>query len=124
MTAALGDHQVTTLGAHHMARSAGVGHLDTGIREIWGLSPVPDGTVGSALAEYDFGLPPDPVCNLPQSACEDPHGKLRQQTAAREQIDHFLRTGEIVNFCTDGVCSYPELSGCQPGEGTPDVCGG
>lgn len=122
MTAALGDHQVTTLGAHHMARSAGVGHLDTGIREIWGLPPAQDGAVGSALVEYDFGLPPDPVCNLPQSACEDPHGKLRRLPEARDQIDHFLRTGEISNFCGGGTCSFPEQSGCEAGEGTPDVC--
>lgn len=123
MTAALGDHQVTTLGAHHMARAAGIGHLDTGIREIWGLSEFNDGDVGSAYVEYDFGLPPDPVCNVPQTACDDPHGKLRQQEAAREQINAFLRTGAISNFCDGGVCNYADLSGCEPGEGTPDVCG-
>jgi len=122
MTAALGDHQVSNLGAHHMARSAGVGHLDTGVQTIWGLPAFDDGDVGSALVEYDFGLPPDPVCNLPQSACGDPHGKLRRLPAAREQIDTFLRTGAITNFCTDGVCSFPEQSECDPGEGTPDVC--
>jgi hypothetical protein len=122
MTAALGDHQVTTLGAHHMARSAGVGHLDTGNGEIWGLAPVRDGQVGSALVEYSFGLPPDPVCNLPQSACADPHGKLRRLTEARMQIDTFLRTGEVVNYCTDGVCSFPDQSECAPGEGTPGGC--
>jgi hypothetical protein len=122
MTAALGDHQVTNLGAHHMARSAGVGHLDTGLQQIWGLPDFADGDVGSALVEYDFGLPPDPVCNLPQTACADPHGKLRRLPAAREQIDTFLRTGEISNFCTDGLCSFPEQSECDPGEGTPDVC--
>lgn len=122
MTAAAGDHQVTTLGAHHMARSAGVGHLDSGIREIWGLPAVPDAHMGSALVEYEFGLPADPVCNLPQSACDDPHGKLRGLTEARMQLDHFLRTGEVVNYCPDGVCSFPELSGCGPGEGTPSVC--
>jgi len=122
MTAALGDHQVTNLGAHHMARSAGVGHLDTGLQQIWGLSDFADGDVGSALVEYDFGLPPDPVCNQPQSACGDPHGKLRRLPAARDQIDAFLRTGEITNFCPDGVCSFPEQSECEPGEETPDVC--
>lgn len=123
MTAALGDHQVTTLGAHHMARSAGVGHLDTGIREIWGLPAFTEGDMGSALVEYEFGLPPDPVCNLPQTACEDPHGKLRRLPEARMQIDHFLRTGEIANTCPGGVCSFPTQGNCAPGEGTPDVCG-
>lgn len=123
MTAALGDHQVTTLGAHHMARSVGAAHVDSGVREIWGLDAVGSGHEGSALVEYDFGLPEDPVCNVPQTACSDPHGRLRQLTAAREQIDQFLRTGQIVNFCADGVCSFPEEGGCAPGETTPDVCG-
>jgi len=122
MTAAIGDHQVTTLGAHHMARSAGVPHLDTGIREIWGLPTVADPHPGSALVEYDFGLPADPACNRPQSACGDPHGKLRRLDSARMQIDHFLQSGEITNFCAGGVCSYPELSECAPGETTPAVC--
>lgn len=123
MTAALGDHQVSTLGAHHMARSAGVSHLDSGAREIWGLPLVEGSHTGSALVEYDFGLPPDPVCNRPQTACSDPHGRLRRLDSARQQIDTFLRTGEIVNYCADQMCSYPDEGMCAPGEMTPDVCG-
>ena len=42
--------------------------------------------------------------------------------SAREQIDLFLRTGEIANFCDNGVCSYPDEGMCAPGEMTPDVC--
>ena len=123
MTAALGDHQVTTLGAHHMARSVGAVHLDSGLREIWGFETASGSHEGSALVEYDFGLPEDPVCNLPQTACDDPHGDLRRLDSAREQIDEFLRTGVITNHCADGVCSYPDLGQCEPGEETPDVCG-
>ncbi|MCB9712207.1 MAG: hypothetical protein H6712_00010 [Myxococcales bacterium] len=122
MTAAIGDHQVTTLGAHNMARSAGVPHFDSGLREIWGLPLVSDTHMGSALVEYDFGLPPDPACNRPQSACTDPHGRLRRLPEARDQIDHFLRSGEVVNFCAGGVCSFPDEGMCAPGEMTPDVC--
>lgn len=122
MTAALGDHQVTTLGAHHMARSVGAVHLDSGLREIWGLPVETDSYEGSALMEYDFGLPEDPVCNLPQTACDDPHGDLRRLTEAREQIDVFLRTGVINNNCDQGVCSFLELGECMDDEKTPDVC--
>ncbi|MCH9686826.1 MAG: hypothetical protein K0V04_35660, partial [Deltaproteobacteria bacterium] len=115
LTAALGDHQVTTLGAHHMARSIGATHLDSGQREIWGLPTATDSHTGSALVEYDFGLPPDPACNLPQTACDDPHGDLRRLTEARQQLDTFLRTGEAVNSCPGGVCSFPEQGECAPG---------
>lgn len=122
MTAAIGDHQVPTIGAHVMARSIdGLVHLNTGVREIWGMEQVEEHT-GSAYVEYDFGLPPDPVCNLPQTACDDPHGKLRKLQAARDQIDHFLRTGQVRNFCPDGHCLFVEDNGCEPGERTPDVC--
>jgi len=112
LNVAVGDHQVTTLGAHHMARTMGIAHLDTGIREIFGLPVVEGPYKGSALVEYDFGLPPDPVENLPQRECEDPHGKLRKLEEFRQQIDLFYRTGVIDNFCADGVCSFPEMSGC------------
>jgi hypothetical protein len=110
--AAIGDHQVTTLGAHIMARAVGAPHLDTGIREIWGLDSVSDQNPGSTYVEYSFGLPEDPLQNHPQEACDDPHGKLRQLTESREQRHTFFQTGIVQNFCTDGVCSFPELGGC------------
>ena len=78
---------------------------------------------GSAYVEYDFGLPEDPLCNLPQRECDDPHGKLRGLPAARQQIDTFLRTGVIDNYCDGGVCSFPTLSGCSGGETNEGVCG-
>ena len=71
--------------------------------------------------EYDFGLPPDPLCNRPQKSCVDPHGALRNLPAAIEQLDTFLRTGKAKNFCDEGVCAFPELSGCKDGE-EPTAC--
>jgi hypothetical protein len=112
INAAIGDHQVTTLGAHVMARTMGMPHLDTGVRPIWGLESVPGPVQGSAIVEYAFGLPPDPVGNIPQTECEDPHGKLRRLPEFEQQIDTFLRTGAIENFCENGVCSFPDMSGC------------
>jgi hypothetical protein len=110
--AAIGDHQVTTLGAHIMARAVGAEHLDTGIREIWGLDPVSDQHDASTYVEYDFGLPEIPLENVPFDECDDPHGKLRSLPEARAQLDTFFRTGVVENTCTDGVCSFPALSGC------------
>jgi hypothetical protein len=112
ITAAIGDHQVTTLGAHIMARAVGAPHLDTGIREVWGLEQVSGTNAGSTYVEYSFGLPEDPLQNLPQEACGDPHGKLRQLPENREQRHTFFQTGVVENFCMDGVCSFPDMSGC------------
>ncbi len=117
MRAALGDHQVTTIGAHQMARAMGAKHVDTGLRDIYALEKVTGPvTTGAAYLEYDFGLPEDPVCNVPQALCDDPHGKLRSLDAAREQLDRFLTTGEILDTCENGVCDYSALSGCAGGE--------
>lgn len=113
LRSAVGDHQVTTLGAHFMARAIGVPHVDTGVRDIFGLDKVAAPVTGSGYAEYAFGLPPDPVENTPPRACEDPHGKVRSLESARRQIDAFFRKGVVENHCPDGVCSYPELSGCD-----------
>jgi len=113
MRDAIGDHQVTTLGAHVMARTLRADHVDTGVREVWGLDAVAGTTTGHALVEYDFGLPGVPTCNVPMSLCGDPHGELRKLEPARRQLDLFLRTGEVRNFCDGGVCSFADLSECE-----------
>jgi hypothetical protein len=111
--AAIGDHQVTTLGAHVMARAIGATHLDSGLRDVWGLdAEAGTSATGSVYVEYSFGLPADPIGNIPQAACADPHGKLRRLPEARQQLDHFFQTGITENFCPDGVCDFPDMSGC------------
>jgi hypothetical protein len=111
MRAAIGDHQVTTLGAHVMVRTLGIPMLDQGLREVHGIETVTDPVMGSAYVEYDFGLPSDPVGNTPQRECEDPHGKLRKLDPARKQLDTFLRQGRVESFC-DGACIFADMSGC------------
>jgi hypothetical protein len=126
MRAALGDHQVSTWGAHMMARAVGAPHLDSGLRDVWGLT-AQDGPIdGSAYIEYDFGLPHEPLCNVPLELCEDPHGKLRKLEEARVQLDTFLTTGMAINPCTGGatgdVCDFSDMSGCMGGEDPEASC--
>ena len=126
MRDAIGDHQVTTFAGQLMARTIGAPHLTTGLRDAWGLTPVESTASGSFYNEYDFGLPGQPYCNVPMGMCSDPHGDLRPRVAARKQLDEFLRNGTGTNHCDPedgdepvtalGVCSYPELSGCNPEE--------
>lgn len=99
---AIGDHQVTTLGAHVMARTIGIPLLSENPREVWGLEQV-KGPVDSALVEYDFGLPPEPLGNEPMREGDDPHGQLTDVPAAAQTAIHYFSEGEAVNFC-DGVC--------------------
>jgi hypothetical protein len=110
---AMGDHLVTHWGGHVMGRAIGAAQLDTGIRDVWGFDVAEEVADMSALVEYDFGLPEPPIVNLPMTECGDPHEVLRRRESARMQLDEFLRTGVIRNFCANGVCSYPELGGCD-----------
>jgi hypothetical protein len=138
MRSALGDHQVTTLGAHIMARTVGAKHLDSGQRDVWQLDKVSSTPVGQSFyTEYDFDLPIDPLCNVPPALCMDPHEWPRRRVAAREQLHEFLSAGTGTNHCgpgdtdpdqatAEGVCSYPTLSGCGPDdddEASQALCG-
>jgi hypothetical protein len=101
----LGDHQVTPLGAHIIARTIGAKMLEPAVREIYGLDdaqgPI---TQGSAIVEYDFGLKPAPTINAPATDGTDPHGLIRFLKPAMDQADEFFKNGDIKPFC-DGPCN-------------------
>lgn len=144
MRAAIGDHQVTTLGAHILARTMDAPLLDSGLqdagirREIWGLEKVESTDSGSFYIELDFGLPGEPLCNVPMPLCNDPHERPRRLESSRVQLDEFLRNGTGTNHCemietqpdppnqpiAGGVCSYPGWSGCsgETEEDTQALC--
>ncbi len=99
---AIGDHQVSTLGAHIMARATSAPNLGPVNREVWGLETV-EGTVeGAAMIEYEFGVA-EPLINVPPTDGEDPHGQLRRLQASQTTRGEFLLTGEIRTNC-DGPC--------------------
>jgi hypothetical protein len=100
---ALGDHQVSTLGAQNMARAYGAALIDTPVDPVWGLSTEPSGYTGNALVEYDHGAPEVPYTNIPPTEGDDTHELTRRVLAAQSQLDTFLTTGTVVNDC-DGAC--------------------
>lgn len=100
---AMGDHQVTNLGAHLMARAIGAPLITPATRPVWGIEEVAPPHMGSAIVEWDYGLPPDPLTNTPQRMGDDPHGSVRRNPTALAQSLHFFQTGEIIHTC-DGVC--------------------
>jgi len=99
---AIGDAQVTTLGAHIMARSYGAKLIEDPAREVFGLETVPSGHTGSALVEFDYGLyePPE---NIPPDADQDPHESPRRDAAGQLQMHTFFSTGVIEHYC-EGPC--------------------
>ncbi len=100
---ALGDAQVSTIGAQNMARAYGAALIDAPVDDIYGLATEPSGFVGSALVEYAHGAPEVPFTNVPPSNGVDTHEDTRRTFAAQEQLNTFLTTGVIVNYC-DGPC--------------------
>jgi hypothetical protein len=104
---AIGDHQVSPLGAHVMARSVGAKSVTPAVRAIWGIEEAAAPYSGSAIVEFDFGLPPAPIENVPMDIGNDPHGKPRDLPEAQDQMITFLRTGVVENTC-GGPCVFPE----------------
>ena len=104
LAVAIGDHQVTPLGAHVIARAIGAKNMKPVNRELFGIDDADAPFGGNGMAEWDFGLPPAPTTNVPMEAGDDPHDKLRQLPAAIDQSANFLRTGVIENDC-GGVCT-------------------
>ncbi len=102
---AIGDYQVTPLGAHIIARSVKAKNVGPVNRSIWGIEETPGPATGSGIVEFSFGLPEAPKTNTPPTgpSDDDPHDKVRVLDAAYDQTDTFFRTGMIQHFC-NGPC--------------------
>jgi hypothetical protein len=100
--AAIGDHQVATIGAEFIARTIGAQNLQTVNREVYGVTDAPSGFAGSGLVEWSFGLPPSPMTDIPATAGADPHDELRYVQAAQDMANTFFMTGNVVQDCPNG----------------------
>ncbi len=101
----LGDSEVNPLAGELHARALGASLLEPSPRTVAGLAPVNSPFEGSALALYDFGVEPFPgLYATPPETGTDAHEGLRELSAAKEQLDRFLRPdGKIEHTCS-GVC--------------------
>lgn len=110
---AIGDAQVTTLGAQNMARAYGAVTIDPAVREIYGVEAVAAPYSGSAITEYDHGVPAVPDTNIPPDAEFDTHEDTRRAWAAQQQMAMFFEGGEVLNecqgecLCGSGQCDAP-----------------
>ena len=110
---AIGDYQVTPLGAHFIARTVGAKALLPPAREIYGITDAASPVAGNAIVEWDFGLTPAPKTNIPPGdlcpagaspLCGDPHDQLRIQPSSIQQEIQFFNTGTTVSTCGGGPC--------------------
>jgi hypothetical protein len=110
----LGDAQVSWLGCHAIALSAGAvmfsGNAVEGNETLTQFTLVDNGQVltqGSAVMGIDFGLPQVPFINVPPNDGYDAHECPRRTPQAQAQMARFFYTGEIANTCADlpgGTC--------------------
>jgi hypothetical protein len=116
MHVAFGDHQVTNIAAEVEARTIGAQIYQPAIGAgrnpdlvpYWGLSPVAQGSTGSAIVIWDSGTPTPPTTNTPNRGGSDPHGRPRSQVTARTQKSNFMRkSGRFVDVCGGAPCLAP-----------------
>lgn len=106
MQVAIGDAQVTTLGAHYQARAYGASTVAPQTRPIWGIEEAAAPFSGPALVEWKYlDVPDEPLVGLPPDG-PDTHECPRREPAAQDQLNAFLRTGVVEQFC-DGACIQP-----------------
>ncbi|MBN2797866.1 MAG: hypothetical protein JXX28_01850 [Deltaproteobacteria bacterium] len=104
---AVGDPQVSTLGAHLIARSIGASTVAPQTRPVWGVEERAPGFTGSALVEWHYqDVADEPVDPVPVDDAHNPHNRVRNEAAARSQLADFLREGVVYQRC-DGTCGDP-----------------
>jgi len=107
---ALGDAQVTYVGAYVLGRSLGATMWQSNVNEpnedLFGFPFIDDSAIAKTAHQvtWDFpGVPPVPHTNTPANKSTDTHEYPRRQTDAQDMMYHFFMTGEIVNTC-GGPC--------------------
>lgn len=106
MQTALGDAQVSQLGARVMARAYKAQAVaPVAESNAWGVEAAVAPFVGNAFVEWDYtDVEPIPFLAVPPSNEPDPHECPRREPAAQQQLVEFLKTGTVQTFC-DGVCT-------------------
>lgn len=101
---AIGDAQVTTLGAQIQARAFGAATVAPQTRPVFGVEEKQPGFTGSALVEWLYtDIPPEPVESVPPDKAFDPHECPRREAAAQQQLRDFLEEGVVNQYC-EGIC--------------------
>jgi hypothetical protein len=108
----LGDAQVSWLGCHTIARSAGASMYASNVREgnetLSGFPFITDATILTALGDnliqgWNFGAPQAPFVNIPPNKATDAHELVRRTPTAQLQMATFFWQGQIINAC-NGTC--------------------
>lgn len=101
---AIGDAQVSNVGAQIQARAFGASTVAPQTKPVWGVEEKQPGFMGSAYVEWHYtDVPDEPTNNMPPTADADPHECPRREAAAQKQLRDFLEDGVVNQYC-DGIC--------------------
>jgi hypothetical protein len=101
---AIGDAQVSSLGAQIMARAYGAKTIAPQTRSIWGVPESEPGFEGSGIVEWFYADGAvEPVGDIPPDPEYDTHECPRREWAAKQQMLDFLTDGVVNQYC-DGIC--------------------
>jgi hypothetical protein len=108
----MGDCAVPNLASEYQARSIGLPLLGPSVKTPHGFTPT-DGPLANAFVIMDEQpMPLPPISNEVFDYDNEAHENLRRRPATLQQIQRFVETGEIVNFCT-GACDC-KAGNCGP----------
>jgi len=102
MQMSVGDPSVPNLATEVVARTAGFSIVGPTDVQPWGLSVV-DAPQPSGLTTWNPKLEPAPPLTNAIPINNGAHDAIQALPALWEQVDHFLRNGEIISTC-DGPC--------------------
>jgi hypothetical protein len=97
------DAQVPNFASWLLARTLALPMVAPVNRPVHGLSSVTAPYEGSALVDWDFEVPPNRRENVPPDEDADTHWRVRRTDASMTQVEHYLRTGTIIDVCA-GPC--------------------
>lgn len=99
----IGDEQVPNLTTEALARSVGLPLLAPAVSSPLGLVAT-EGPLPRGLSQFDPGKPMPPEGNRP-APTTDAHTTPRLWAGQRDQVVHFLTTGELAHFCGATPCT-------------------
>lgn len=99
----IADTNVPTFTACLHARQLGIPLLTPSPRTSWGLPDMAAPVDGSAAVIFDMGVDDAFAAAAQPPPLNDVHNGMRLVPEVLDQMDTFLRTGQVVNPC-DGIC--------------------
>lgn len=112
MQVAIGDAQVTNVGAQIQARAFQASTVAPQTKPVWGVEEKQPGFSGNAYVEWKYTDVPDaPTDNTPPDTDSDPHECPRRELAAQKQLRDFLEDGVVNQYC-DGICQGVRADTC------------